>query len=72
MGNRRLGNRNIFVVNRKDDGDNFVRLLEAGVERVLRDKEATASERLAAVNAGAKLLMIRFKISGSDEDNFFK
>ena len=60
------------MVNRKDDGDNFVRLLEAGVERVLRDKEATASERLAAVNAGAKLLMIRFKISGSDEDNFFK
>ena len=63
------------MVNRKDeadDGDNFVRLLEAGVERVLRDKEATASERLAAVNAGAKLLMIRFKISGSDEENFFK
>ena len=51
--------------------DNFLRLLENGVKRVLRDKEATASERLAAVSAGAKILMLKFKISGDDEKNFF-
>lgn len=46
-------------------------VLEQGVRNVLRDKEATASEKLAAVNAGAKLLAIRHKIAGGDEDNFF-
>ena len=50
----------------------FLTELEKGVRAVLRDKEAKASERIAAVVAGAKLLMIRHRISDTDESNFFK
>lgn len=45
-------------------------VLETGVRTVLKDKEASAADKLAAVNAGAKLLMIRHRI-GEPEANFF-
>ena len=46
-------------------------VLERGVRQVLADKKATASEKLAAVNAGAKLLAIKHRIEGGEETNFF-
>lgn len=49
----------------------FMATLEAGVRKVLAENDATAGERIAAINAGAKLLMIRHKISGGDEKGFF-
>lgn len=52
--------------------DDFLGTLENGVKDVLKAKETTASERVAAVNAGAKLLMIRHKITGGDEKGFFE
>lgn len=51
----------------------FIDELEAGVRSVLKKKGATASERLNAVQAGVKLLAIRWKIEGGDDDSsFFK
>ncbi len=50
----------------------FQDVLEKGVRGVLKSKKATASERLQAVAAGVKLLAIRHKISGGDEEGFFK
>ena len=52
--------------------DSFLKLLEAGVRAVLKDPESQPSERIAAIAAGAKLLMIRHKISDTDESTFFK
>ena len=57
---------------KKSEPEDFMTVLEKGVRNVLSDKEATASEKLAAVNAGAKLLAIRHKISADETDNFFK
>lgn len=56
----------------KSADDDFMDCLERGVRAVLANRKSTATERLNAVNAGAKLMMIKFKISGADEDNFFR
>jgi hypothetical protein len=55
-----------------DDGD-FLKLLEAGVRDVLRDKDAKRSDKLKAVEIGSKLLVIRHKIDGGDgsDGSFF-
>jgi hypothetical protein len=50
----------------------FLEILEKGVREVLRAETSTAAERIAAINAGSKLLMIRHKISESDESEFFR
>ncbi len=50
----------------------FQDVLEQGVRGVLSNRKATASEKLQAVAAGVKLLAIRHKISGGDEEGFFK
>jgi hypothetical protein len=48
-------------------------LLEKGVKKVLKDNKAENKDVLDAVNAGAKLLLIKHKISGADDDgNIFK
>ena len=54
-----------------DEDEEFLRLLEDGVKKVLKDKEAKPGLRLQAVQAGAKLLAIRHKILGNDEKGFF-
>lgn len=50
----------------------FLETLEKGVKDVLRADSSTTAERIAAINAGAKLLMIRNKISESEESTFFR
>ena len=50
----------------------FMAVLEDGVRAVLKSKKATPQERVAAITAGAKLMMIKHKISGSDEKGFFE
>lgn len=50
----------------------FLDELEAGVKAVLHNKRAKPSERVAAIAAGVKIVFARHKISGADEDNFFK
>ena len=64
------------VMNKKsseinDEDEEFLKLLEDGVRRVLKDKESKPGLKLQAVQAGAKLLMIRHKIGGGDEKGFF-
>jgi hypothetical protein len=59
---------------KKADADNsgeFLTILEKGVKAVLNNPDATASERVAAVTAGSKLLMIRHRIKESDGTGFF-
>lgn len=52
--------------------DDLLSSLEAGVRSVLTDKKATRAEKVQAITAGTKLLLIRHKIKGStDDDNFF-
>lgn len=55
-----------------DGSETFMAILEAGVTKVLENRKATAAERMAAVNAGVKLLAIRHKIEGSEDSDFFK
>lgn len=52
--------------------DDFLKTLEAGVRKVLRDPDSKPSERVAAIAAGSKLLMIRYRISDSEESTFFR
>ena len=57
----------------KPQEDEFIELLEQGVTKVLKTKGAEPKDILDAVNAGAKLLLIKHKISGSGDDgSFFK
>lgn len=47
-------------------------VLEAAIRAVLKSKDTKPGDRLKAIEAGAKLLMIRHKISGAGDDgNFF-
>ena len=56
----------------KPPDDDFLTVLEEGIRAVLKGKKCSATERIAAVTAGAKLLMIRHRISGSDDKGFFE
>lgn len=58
-------------VNGETDTDPFLKALMEGVRKVLDNRKATPSERMAAVNAGVKLLAIKHKINGDGETGFF-
>jgi len=62
-------NKKAHDINGEDDA--FLKLLEDGVKKVLKDKDAKPGLMLQAVQAGAKLLAIRHKIGGGDEKGFF-
>jgi hypothetical protein len=55
-----------------DDSVAFLKVLKKGVRDVIGNKDSTPGERVAAINAGVKIAMVVHKISGSDEDSFFK
>ena len=55
-----------------DDPVAFLKVLKKGVRDVISDKDSTPGERVAAINAGVKIAMVVHKISGADEDSFFK
>jgi hypothetical protein len=54
------------------EAEDLIKVLEDGVKAVLKNRRAKSSERVAAIAAGVKLAMVKYKISGADEDNFFK
>lgn len=58
---------------KKSDTD-FLSTLENGVRAVLTNEKSTAKERIEAINAGAKLMQIKHRISDGNEDpgSFFK
>lgn len=57
----------------KKPEDDFLSVLEKGIRAVLQDEKTTAKERMDAVNAGTKLLLIKHKISdtGNEAGSFF-
>ena len=54
-----------------DDSVAFLKVLKKGVKDVLSNTESLPAERIAAVTAGAKLLMIQHRINESDGKGFF-
>lgn len=48
--------------------DDFFNLLEKGVKDILKDKEATAAQKIQAITAGTKLLQVKHKVSDPDDD----
>lgn len=52
----------------KKPDNNLMAALEKGIKDVLDDKDSTAKERMDAVNAGTKLLLIKHKIKDSDDE----
>lgn len=54
-----------------DDSASFLKALKKGVKDVLANKDSQPSERVAAITAGAKLLMIQHRINESDGKGFF-
>lgn len=54
--------------------NDFLSVLENGIRDVLKDKKSKARDRMDAVNAGTKLLLIKHKISdtGDEAGSFFK
>jgi hypothetical protein len=51
--------------------DDFLGVLEQGVRDVLKDEKAKVADKLKALDAGAKLLMVRHKIEGGSADGSF-
>lgn len=56
-------------INGKDE--DFLALLEENVKDVLKSRRVKPAERVQAINAGVKLLAIRHKLGGGEEENFF-
>lgn len=52
----------------------FMEILESGVRDVLTNKKATMKDRIDAINAGTKLMLIKHKITdtGGESGSFFK
>lgn len=48
--------------------DDFFTLLEKGVKDILKDKEATAAQKIQAITAGTKLLQVKHKVLDPDDD----
>jgi hypothetical protein len=55
----------------KAETNAFLDILEQGVKDVLKDKSTEPSDRVAAINAGVKVAMIRHRISPEGEEGFF-
>ena len=54
--------------------EDFMTVLEKGIRDVLGNTQSTAKEKMDAVNAGTKLMLIKHKISdtGNEAGSFFK
>jgi hypothetical protein len=55
-----------------DDSEAFLKVLKKGVREVLGNKDSLPAERIAAITAGAKLLIIQHRISETDGKGFFE
>ncbi len=55
--------------------DQFLKELESGIRKILRNKDATKADKLGAINAGVRLAAIKHRIngaSGDESEGFFK
>lgn len=51
--------------------EDFFDTLEKGVRAVLENKKSTAAQKMAAINAGTKLLMVKNKLKDPEDDKSF-
>lgn len=51
--------------------EEFLQVLEKGIRDVLKSKASTPAEKIQAINAGSRLMAIRHKVGGGEDDNFF-
>lgn len=58
------------VSENKQDKD-FVVILEGGIRDVLKNRKTKPSEKVAAIVAGTKLMLVKHKIDGGDDKGFF-
>ena len=58
-------------MSKKPATNDFLSILEEGVREVLRDPKSKVADRLKALDAGAKLLMVRHKIEGGNDGGSF-
>jgi hypothetical protein len=54
---------------KKPEKDTFLETLREGLLGVLQDKEASAADKLRAIEIGAKLYMIQHKVKGVGDDS---
>lgn len=57
------------MARRPDDDSSLLTLLEQGVKDVLADAKATKPQKLKAIEAGCKVLMIKRKLTGDEDGN---
>lgn len=57
-----------------EKSSDLMEILESGIKTVLTDKKSKTKDRIDAINAGTKLMLIKHKIkdSGDEAGSFFK
>lgn len=60
------------MARKKAADDDFLAVLERSVREVLKSPDAKPSERVSAIQAGAKIAMIKHRISDDGSESFFK
>jgi hypothetical protein len=60
------------MVRKKAADEDLLAVLERAVRDTLKSKDAKPSERIAAIQAGAKIALIRHKLADADSESFFK
>jgi len=59
-------------MNEQAKDSDFMHILEDGIRDVLNDEKATSEQKLKAIEVGAKVAAIRYKIKGGmDGEKFF-
>ena len=49
--------------------DAFMKKLEAGITKILNNKDSSKADRIGAINAGIRLAAIKHKINTANEDD---
>ena len=56
---------------KEEKDDEFLKELEMAVRKIVKSNKTSKADKLSAINAGTKLLAIRHKITGGDQDKGF-
>lgn len=52
-------------------GDDFLKEMELAVRKIIKSNKTSRADRLSAIGQGVKLLAIKHKINGGDQDKGF-
>jgi hypothetical protein len=59
-------------INGRDEGDDkLLKELETAVRKIVKSPKTSQADRLAAINAGTRLLTIKHRINGDGEEKGF-